>query len=225
MKQEDEKAGTMSFSEMEVVGDSPPLSERPMLDGCQSYTNKTLSASPSLQRDEAKAESKSNEGDDSPTCSDLSLGSNDPATLPPTNTIGHIDWKNGEFVAQRNADVGFAQAPMVSDQTIEQTFNRPTKVSGGIIGVSLQPAAVEKWLLAAHRHAALTHSCQEQASVDHSSGHLHEEWHTIRLKADTVSMVVQVDDITWLAQIFNIPESLGQTWLLPGLDPGWLQQS
>ena len=133
MKQEDEKAGTMSFSEMEVVGVSPPLSERPMLD-CQSYTNKTLSASPSLQRDEAKAESKSNEGVDSPPCSDLSLGSNDayidrhPATLPPTNTIGHIDWKNGEFVAQRNADVGFVQAPIVSDQTIEQTFNRPTKV-------------------------------------------------------------------------------------------------
>ena len=171
MKQEDEKAGTMSFSEMEVVGVSPPLSERPMLDSCQSYTNKTLSAS--LPRDEAKAESKSNEGDDSPTCNDRSLGSNDahphPATLPPTNTIGHIaDRKNGEFVAQRNADVGFAQAPIVSDQTMEQTFNRPTKISGGIIGVSFQPAAVEKWLLTAHRRAALTRSCQEQVSVDHT---------------------------------------------------------
>ena len=140
MKQEDEKTVTMSFSEIEVVGVSSPLSERPILDGCQSYTNKTLSAS--LQRNEAKAESKSYEGDDSPTSNDRSLGSNDayidphPATLPPTNTIGHIDWKNGEFVAQRNADVGFAQAPIVSDQTIEQTFNRPTKISGSIIGVS-----------------------------------------------------------------------------------------
>ena len=58
----------------------------------QLYTNKTLSAS--LQQDEAKAESESNEGDDSPTCNDRSLGSNDadidlhPPTLPPTNTIG-----------------------------------------------------------------------------------------------------------------------------------------
>ena len=181
MQQEDEKAGTMSFSrnEMDVVGVSPPLSECPMLDGCQSYTNKTLSGS--LQRDEAKAESKSNEGDDSPTCNDRSLGSNDayidphPAILPPTNTIGHIDWKNGEFVAQRNADVGFAQAPIVSDQMVEQTFNRPTKISGNIIGVSLRPTAVEKWLLTARHCAALTRSCQEQASVDLSSGHLHEE--------------------------------------------------
>ena len=87
-------------NEMEVVGASPPLSKRPMLDGCQclchcrnatgkikvlskpfsaggpfggsrrycyqSYTNKTLSAN--LQQDEAKAESESNEGNDSPTC-------------------------------------------------------------------------------------------------------------------------------------------------------------
>ena len=32
-------------------------------------------------------------------------------------TIGHIYLQNGEFVAQQNADVGFAQVPIVSDQT------------------------------------------------------------------------------------------------------------
>ena len=76
---------------------SKPFSAGGPCGGCrrscyQSYTHKTLSASP--QQDEAKAESESNEGDDSPTCNDRSLGSNDagidphPATLPPTNTIG-----------------------------------------------------------------------------------------------------------------------------------------
>ena len=89
--------------------------------------------SASLQRDEANPESENNEGDDSPTRNDRSLGSNDtyidprPATLPPTNKIGQIDLQNGEFVAQQNAGVGFAQVHIiVSDQTIEQTFNRHT---------------------------------------------------------------------------------------------------
>ena len=99
-----------------------------------------------------------------------------------------------------------------SDQTIDQTLNRHAKISGDIIGVSLRPAAVQKWMLTAHVHhrAALIHSCQEQTSVDHSSGHLHKDWHMTRLRAD--KMVVQ--DVTWLAQpsLNNILKR--QTWLL-----------
>ena len=211
MKQEEENA---------VAGIGPPPSEHPMLDGCcQSYTNKTLSAS--LQRDEAKAVSDSNEGDDRPTCIDRSLGRTtqisiliQPPSLPPTR-LDILTCKM-EVVVQRNADVGFAQVPIVSEQTIEQTLNRHTKISGDIIGISLRPAAVQKWMLTAHQRAALIRSCQEQAGVNHSSGHLHEEWHTIRLKAD--KMMVQ--DVTWLAQTLK-----RQTWLLPGLGPRWLQQS
>ena len=45
-------------------------------------------------------------------------------------TIGHIDLQYGECVAQQNADVGFSQVPIVSDQTIEQTLNRHTKIGG-----------------------------------------------------------------------------------------------
>ena len=50
--------------------------------------------------------SESNEGNDSPTSNDRSFGSNDadidphPATLPPTNAVGHIDLQNGEFVRE-----------------------------------------------------------------------------------------------------------------------------
>ena len=66
-------------------------------------------------------------------------------------------------------------------------------------------------MLTAHVHhrAALIHSCQEQASVDHSSGHLNKDWHMTRQRAD--KMVVQ--DVTWLAQpLINILKR--QTWLL-----------
>ena len=110
---------------------------------------------------------------------------------------------------------------LVSDQTIDQTLNRHTKISGDIIGVSLRPA-VQKWMLTAnvHHRAALIHSCQEHASVDHSSGHPHKDWHMTRLRAD--KMMVQ--EVTWLAQpLIHILKR--QTWLLSGLGPRSLQQS
>ena len=55
--------------------------------------------------------------------------------------------KNGAFCVQRG-NVPFSMVPV--DQTIEQTLNRATKTRGGLIGFSLKPGAVQRWIVAAH---------------------------------------------------------------------------
>ena len=84
---------------------------------------------------------------------------------------------------QRNQDTGFSRVAV--DQSIEQTVNRHTKTSGGIIGFSLCSGAVQCWLITAHEHAAITHCCQEMAGLKSGSElTLHKELQSTRLQRD-----------------------------------------
>ena len=53
----------------------------------------------------------------------------------------HVD---GQFAVQRSA---IAQVPV--DHTIEQTMNRDSKTKGGIVGISVNGGAVQRWNLTA----------------------------------------------------------------------------
>ena len=57
----------------------------------------------------------------------------------------------GNFAVQRSSSRAFSQTP--TDQTIEQTLNRGTKVKGGIIGFSTSQNTVQRWMLTAHERA------------------------------------------------------------------------
>ena len=54
----------------------------------------------------------------------------------------HCDLMAGDFSVQRNQDTGFSRVAV--DQSIEQTVNRHTKTSGGIIGFSLRSGTVQR---------------------------------------------------------------------------------
>lgn len=59
--------------------------------------------------------------------------------------------EGGHFAAQRSKGSAFAQVAI--DQTIEQTMNRDSKMSGGIVGISLNPGAVQRWIVTSHDRA------------------------------------------------------------------------
>jgi hypothetical protein len=68
------------------------------------------------------------------------------------------------FAVQRQSDHGFSAVSC--DQTIEQTINCDSKNKGGLIGFSLNRAAIHRWLLAQSERAAITNKCKDMASAD-----------------------------------------------------------
>lgn len=82
--------------------------------------------------------------------------------LPKTHPEAYSQMEAGEFCVQRGSNA-FAQVPV--DQALEQTINRDTKVSGGIVGISLKPSAVQRWMLTAHVRAGFTQSCKALAGL------------------------------------------------------------
>ena len=60
----------------------------------------------------------------------------------------------GNFAVQLSSSRAFSQTP--TDQTIEQTLNRGTKVKGGIIRFSTSQNTVQRWMLTASERASAT---------------------------------------------------------------------
>ena len=87
-------------------------------------------------------------------------------TLETTHPDAYALLNSGEFAVQRSLDSKFAQVAV--GMAIEQTVNKDTKTSGGIIGFSLKPGAVERWFVTAHERAAIMHSCMELAGMSNS---------------------------------------------------------
>ena len=95
-------------------------------------------------------------------------------SLPTRHPSADEQRKRGKFAIQRSSVASFSQVPV--DQAVEQTINRDTKTSGGIIGFSLRPGAVERWMLTSHLRAAFTRSCKNLAGMTASEcGPLHQD--------------------------------------------------
>ena len=65
--------------------------------------------------------------------------------LSTTHCVAHDQLVYGDFATQRSTDNKFGHIPQ--DQTIEVTINRDTKTQDGIIGMSLNPEALFKWMI------------------------------------------------------------------------------
>lgn len=106
----------------------------------------------------------------------------------------------GDFAVQRSSWNGFGQVAV--DQTIEQTINCDTKSKGGIIGFSLNKAAVHRWVLTSHERAAVTQACREMtgsAGVDDSEEGAVKEMGKARLLRDEEDVrKVQSTVNTWI---------------------------
>ena len=82
----------------------------------------------------------------------LSLYWSEMKALPTSHPTVHEKFIEGEFCVQRS-EMQFSQVPV--DLTIEQTINRDSKTSGGIIGFSRKPGAVQRWIISAHYRAEM----------------------------------------------------------------------
>ena len=71
---------------------------------------------------------------------------------------------SSSFAFQRQSKHGFSAVPC--DQTIEQTINRDSKTKGGLIGFSLNRAAVHRWLLSQSERSAITNKCKDMAGAN-----------------------------------------------------------
>ena len=50
-----------------------------------------------------------------------------------------------------------------------QTINLDSKTRGGIIGISLNPSALERWFLTGHERIAVTTATKQMCGIDDSS--------------------------------------------------------
>ena len=89
------------------------------------------------------------------------------SVLPETHPQAYRALEQGEFAVQHSRDGKFSQVPV--DQTIEQTLNRDTKTEGGIIGISLNRGAVQRWILTAHDRADVARQCRRLVGIQNCS--------------------------------------------------------
>ena len=81
---------------------------------------------------------------------------------PSTHLDAEFALATGEQSVQRTSH-SFSQVAV--DQAIEQTVNRDSKTSGGIIGISTNPSATQRWIFTAHDRAAFTSCCRDLAGI------------------------------------------------------------
>ena len=69
------------------------------------------------------------------------------------------------FAVQRQNNYGFSA--VACDQTIEQTVNRDSKTKGDLTGISMNPGAVQRWMLSQSRRAAIKRKCNYMAGLEY----------------------------------------------------------
>ena len=68
---------------------------------------------------------------------------------------------------------------------LEQSINRDSKSKGGIIGISQNPNAVDRWFLTSHERAAITTALKEMCSLnDCNESSAHKEGSSKRIHRD-----------------------------------------
>ena len=102
-------------------------------------------------------------------------------SLPSTHPDAHHQMDGGKFAVQRSATSAFSQVAI--DQCIEQSLNRDTKTSGGIIGISQRAGAVQRWIVTAHLRADFTRQCKRLAGM-FSDATVHKQARAASMKHD-----------------------------------------
>ena len=59
-------------------------------------------------------------------------------------------------------------AQVWTDMALEQSINLDSKTTGGIIGISQRPGAVERWFLTCHERAAITTPMKDMCDLEYS---------------------------------------------------------
>ena len=88
----------------------------------------------------------------------------------------------GKFAVQRSSTRAFSQTP--TDQTIEQTLNRGTKVKGGVIGFGTSQNTVQRWMFTAHEQASATRNFKSCIGMRVEENEVHADNTTSRISRD-----------------------------------------
>ena len=78
----------------------------------------------------------------------------------------HKEFVNGNHPVSRSKQP-FSQGR--TDMALEQTINLDSKTRRGIIGISLNPSALERWFLTGHERIAVTTATKQMCEIDDSS--------------------------------------------------------
>jgi len=110
-----------------------------------------------------------------------------------THPFVHESCESGNFVAQRQTYQAFSQ--VAHDQLIEQSMNRDSKTKGGMIGFTLRKGAVNRWVLAHHERAGISHTSKNLAGKD--------ETYRTRSEIDNARMMKDESVISALIDTFS----------------------
>lgn len=69
-----------------------------------------------------------------------------------------------QWVVQRQSNNGFSST--ACDLTIEQTLIRDSKTKGGMVGITLNRGAMQRWILAQSERSAIMRQCMKMAGAD-----------------------------------------------------------
>ena len=83
----------------------------------------------------------------------------------------HQEFMNGNHPVKRSKNK-FNQ--VWSDMALEQSVNRDSKTKGGIVGITLQKNALDRWFLTAHVRAAVTSAIKEICSISNDDEQVSE---------------------------------------------------
>ena len=86
--------------------------------------------------------------------------------LPTLAPEVHKEFENGNHPVSRSKQP-FSQ--VWTDMALEQTINLDSKTRGGIIGISLNHSALERWFLTGHERIAVTTATKQMCGIDDSS--------------------------------------------------------
>ena len=89
--------------------------------------------------------------------------------LKQTHPFAYERVKNGEFTIQQQDR--YAYSATAADQVIEQTINKDSKSAGGIVGITMRPNAVTKWILSHSQRLAMTQLCKTYAGEGQTVRH------------------------------------------------------
>ena len=93
----------------------------------------------------------------------------------------HHEFVGGNHAISRSSNP-FAQ--VWTDMALEQSINADSNSRGGIIRISQNPGALDRWFLTSHEHASVTTAVKDMYMQGHDIVRAHEEAGTKRVTRD-----------------------------------------
>ena len=110
--------------------------------------------------------------------------------------------------AERNHSISRAGQPfsqVSTDMALEQSINADSKSSGGVIGISQSPLALERWFLTIHERASITSASKAMFGLQDGGQASHKEAAPRRVRRDEgVKKMISCFSSSLMTNPFNL---------------------